>query len=110
MPGRVFLFLGRAFGGSKSPLRCLFVVFRQWLWERFLLLNIDNHRRSTVIIFDCYYMCKKTGESVDHLLLNCDYASELWSLVSCLFGCAVGYAVLTYRCVSVLEGAFKQTG
>lgn len=31
-------------------------------------------------------MCKKSGESVDHLLLHCDFASRLWSLVFCLFG------------------------
>ena len=32
------------------------------------------------------YMCKKVKEKVDHLLLDCEYASELWSLVFCLFG------------------------
>ena len=31
-------------------------------------------------------MCKSCGESVDHLLLHCSIAWELWSLVFCLFG------------------------
>ena len=31
-------------------------------------------------------MCKMCGESVDRLLLHCLIASELWSLVFCLFG------------------------
>ena len=31
-------------------------------------------------------MCKRCGESVDHLLLHCPIAWELWSLVFCLFG------------------------
>ena len=31
-------------------------------------------------------VCKKCGESVDHLLLYCPIAFELWSSVFCLFG------------------------
>ena len=31
-------------------------------------------------------MCKKSGESVNHLLLHCPIASELWSMVWALFG------------------------
>ena len=31
-------------------------------------------------------MCKGAGESVDHLLLHCDYASELWSFIFCIVG------------------------
>ena len=31
-------------------------------------------------------MCKADGESVDHLLLHCVYAKELWDLVLAMFG------------------------
>ena len=31
-------------------------------------------------------MCKCNGESVDHLLLNCPIASDLWSMILVLFG------------------------
>ena len=31
-------------------------------------------------------MCKKSGELVNHLLLHCPIASELWSMVWALFG------------------------
>ena len=31
-------------------------------------------------------MCKRCGESVDHLLLHCPIAYEMWSMVFCLFG------------------------
>ena len=31
-------------------------------------------------------MCKRCGESVNHLLLHCPVTWELWSLVFCLFG------------------------
>jgi hypothetical protein len=31
-------------------------------------------------------MCKVNGETMDHLLLHCDYAQSLWSFIVCLFG------------------------
>jgi hypothetical protein len=31
-------------------------------------------------------MCKVDGESVDHLLLHCVYAKELWDMVLTMFG------------------------
>ena len=33
-------------------------------------------------------MCKSNGESVNHLLLHCSVAQELWSLIFALFGIA----------------------
>jgi hypothetical protein len=32
------------------------------------------------------YLCKKSGESIDHLMLHCDVARELWSYLLTLFG------------------------
>ena len=37
-------------------------------------------------MIDWCIMCKWNGENVDHLLLHCPLASEMWSLVFCLFG------------------------
>ena len=31
-------------------------------------------------------MCKKSGESIDHLLLHCGVALEVWNMVCLLFG------------------------
>ena len=31
-------------------------------------------------------MCKRNGESVDHIFLHCPLASDLWSMVLGLFG------------------------
>ena len=52
----------------------------QWKVKCSYLLHIS------LIVLDWCYMCKRCGESVDHLLLHCSKAWELWSLVSCLFG------------------------
>ena len=45
-------------------------------------------------------MCKKRGELVDHLLLHCLIASELWSLVFCLFGI---HCVMPYKVIELFE-------
>ena len=42
-------------------------------------------------------MCKRCGKSVDHLLLHCPIAYELWSMVFCLFGM---HWVMPYKVVS----------
>jgi hypothetical protein len=31
-------------------------------------------------------MCEKNGESIDHLLLHCEVAGELWSYILTLLG------------------------
>jgi hypothetical protein len=31
-------------------------------------------------------MCKSNGESVDHLLLHCPIAKDLWDMLLCLLG------------------------
>ena len=31
-------------------------------------------------------MCKRSGESIDNLLLHCEVASEVWNMVCQLFG------------------------
>jgi hypothetical protein len=33
-------------------------------------------------------MCKKCGESIDHLPLHCEVATQLWSVLLQLFGVA----------------------
>ena len=48
--------------------------------------------REMVWILDWCYMCKRNGESVDHLFLHCPFAMDLWSMVLGLFGVGVGKA------------------
>jgi len=42
---------------------------------------VDNVKKRKIIIVDRCYLCKKDGESVDHILLYCDVASTLWNHV-----------------------------
>jgi hypothetical protein len=37
-------------------------------------------------VINIWYMCKKTGESVDHFLLHCDVTSALWITLFSRFG------------------------
>ena len=46
---------------------------------------IDNLRKNVWISNWCY-TCKWNGESVNHLLLHCSIATDLWSMVLGLFG------------------------
>ena len=68
---------------SKVPPRVAFFACSASLGK---ILTIDNLRKRRVLVLDWCYMCKRCGESVDHLLLHCPIDWELWSLVFCLFG------------------------
>jgi hypothetical protein len=39
-----------------------------------------------VMVLDWCCMCKRDGESIDHLMLHCIVAQELWDLVFSMFG------------------------
>jgi hypothetical protein len=58
------------------------------MWSATLgkILTLDNFRKRHVIVINKCYMCKKTGESVDHRLLYWNVASTLWSTFFNCFG------------------------
>ena len=62
------------------------VAFFTWSASLGKILTTDNLRKWRVLVLDWCYMCKNCGELVDHFLLHCLIACELWSLVFCLFG------------------------
>jgi hypothetical protein len=62
------------------------VAFFIWLAAHGKNLTIDNLHRRKIWVLDWCLMCKRAGESVDHLLLHCEYASELWSFIFCIVG------------------------
>ena len=67
----------------KVPLRVAFFV---WITALGKSLIIDNLRLRKIRITDWCYMCKCNGKSVDHLLLHCSIALDLWSMILGLFG------------------------
>uniref|UniRef100_A0A2N9IC50 BTB domain-containing protein n=1 Tax=Fagus sylvatica TaxID=28930 RepID=A0A2N9IC50_FAGSY len=62
------------------------VAFFTWTAALGRILMADNLRRRRVMLVSWCYMCKADGESVDHLLLHCVYAKELWDVVFAMFG------------------------
>ena len=68
---------------AKVPPR---VAFFSWTAALGRLLTIDNLQKRHLILVDWCCMCKRSGESVDHLLLHCPMAWDLWSMVLGLFG------------------------
>jgi hypothetical protein len=66
----------------KAPTRVAFFVWSAVLDK---ILTHDNlHKRNVVVIERCC-MCKKNGESMDHLLIHCEVEHDLWSYIFSLF-------------------------
>jgi hypothetical protein len=61
------------------------VAFFTWIAVLGKILTMDNLRKNIIVTEWCC-MCKKSGESIDHLLLHCEVAIEVWNLVCQLFG------------------------
>jgi hypothetical protein len=68
---------------TKIPPR---VAFFSWTAALGRILTMENLSRRRIIIVSWCCMCKADGESVDHLLLHCGYAKELWDMVFVMFG------------------------
>uniref|UniRef100_A0A2N9F8F9 Reverse transcriptase zinc-binding domain-containing protein n=1 Tax=Fagus sylvatica TaxID=28930 RepID=A0A2N9F8F9_FAGSY len=62
------------------------VAFFSWTAASGKILTLDNLRRHGIILASWCCMCKADGESIDHLLLHCPYAKELWDMIFVLFG------------------------
>jgi hypothetical protein len=68
---------------SKAPPR---VAFFMWTAVLGKILTVDNLCKKNIIVTEWYCMCKKSGESIVHLLLHCEVAVEVWNMVCQLFG------------------------
>jgi hypothetical protein len=55
----------------KTPKRVAFFVWTAALGK---ILTHNNLRRCHIVVVEWCRMCKKNGESIDHLLLHCDVA------------------------------------
>jgi hypothetical protein len=67
----------------KAPTMVAFFVWSAALGK---ILTHDNLCKRNVIVIEWCCMCKKNGESMNHLLLHCEVARELWSYIFILFG------------------------
>jgi hypothetical protein len=47
---------------------------------------LDNLGKRNVMVVEWCCMCKKSGVSIDPLLLHCEVARDLWSYILKLFG------------------------
>jgi hypothetical protein len=61
-------------------------VFFVWITALGKILTQDNLRKRNVVVVEWCYMSKKSEEFIDHLLLHCDVAREVWSYIFILFG------------------------
>jgi hypothetical protein len=68
---------------TQAPSRAAFFVWSATLEK---ILTADNLSKRKIIIVDRCYLCKRDGETMDHLLLHCDVASTLWNHVFSRFG------------------------
>jgi hypothetical protein len=59
---------------SKAPQRVAFFVWTAVLGK---ILMLDNLRKKNIIVMEWCYMCKRSGKSIDHLLLHCEVALEV---------------------------------
>ena len=83
------------------------VAFFSWSASLGKILITDNLHKRRIIVLDWCYMCKRCGELVDHLLLHCPVAFELWSLVFCLFGI---HWVMPHKVIELFESWQGQFG
>ena len=74
------------FSVSSLKFQVLITPFFVWTAALGNILTIDNLRKRQILILDWCCMCKRNGESVDHLLIHCPIAFDLWSMVFTLFG------------------------
>ena len=62
------------------------VLFFVWTASLNRILTINNlTRRGWVLVNRCRMCCAEV-ETVDHLLLHCSVASQLWALIFAIFG------------------------
>ena len=83
------------------PSRVAFFVWNAALGK---ILTTDNLRKRGCVVLDWCYMCRKNGESVDHLLLHCDVARGLWDEIFR----RVGVAWVMPRRVVELMGCWRK--
>ena len=75
------------------------MFFFVWTASLGKILTADNLRKRNIILVSWCCLCKEAGETVDHLLLHCPVAHDLWNLVFSMFG---GHWVMPGRVLDLL--------
>jgi hypothetical protein len=70
---------------TKAPPISVFFVWSAVLGK---ILTLDNLRKRHIIVINKCCMCKRSKETVDHLLLHCEVAFALWAAIFSHFGMA----------------------
>jgi hypothetical protein len=98
-------------GDSRFPWKCVWrtqapprAAFFTWSTALGKILTVDNLRKRHLIIVDRCWLCKRDGESVDHILLHCDVASALWNNIFSRFGISW---VMPRRVIDLMAGWWK---
>lgn len=73
----------KAVWSSKVPPKISFFV---WMAVLGRILTNGSLRKCWLVIIDWCCVCKRAGESTNHLLLYCLIDSEMWNIVFTLFG------------------------
>jgi hypothetical protein len=81
--GESSLFPWKSIWKVKAPPR---IAFFTWTAALGKILTIDNLRRRGLTLVNWCCLCKKSEETVNHLLIHCEFTSEIWHLVLILFG------------------------
>ena len=80
------------------------VAFFSWIAALGKILTLDRFWNKGVPIMDWCYICKRSGESINHLLIHCPIAFELWSMVWNLW-CDLGDASKCCKFICFLAGS-----
>lgn len=76
-------FLATQIWKTLAPQR---IAFFAWETGRECILTIDKlMKRSRTVVHGCY-LCKRTAETCNHILLWCPLAYEMWTIVYNLLG------------------------
>ena len=67
-------------GSVFGMLRTLRASFFLWSTTWGKILTIDNLNKRGLLLVNWFCMCWCNGETVDHLLINCEIAHTLWSI------------------------------
>jgi hypothetical protein len=60
----------------RAPSRVAFFVWTKALGK---ILTLDNLSNKNIIVLEWCHMCEYCGESIDHLFLSCEVATEMWN-------------------------------